>query len=75
MGNVIVQCCVDVTVMTGIKGMLIKISATQYRDLSVAELQQKVKVMSGKVLDFIDEQLIVITDKPGSDIRQKPPRC
>ena len=66
---------IDVTVAACVKGMLIKIAAAQHRDFRAAELQQKIKVMSGKVLDFIDEQLIVVTGKPGTDIRQQPPGC
>ena len=31
--------------------------------------------MAGKVLDFINEQLIVVTGKSGTDIWQQPPGC
>ena len=55
--------------MACIKGMLIKIAVTKHSDFRAAELQQKIKVMSGKVLDFIDKQFIVVTGKPGTDIR------
>ena len=53
--------------------MLIKIAATEHSDFRAAELQQKIKVMSGKVLDFIDKQFIIVTGKPDTDIRQQPP--
>ncbi len=55
--------------------MLIKIAATEHSDFRAAELQQKIKVMSGKVLDFIDKQFIIVTGKPDTDIRQQPPGC
>ncbi|KLQ03280.1 hypothetical protein ABF77_12800 [Enterobacter roggenkampii] len=61
--------------MACVKGMLIKISTTQHRYFSTAELQQKIEVVPGKVLDLIDKQFIVITGKPGADILQKPPGC
>ena len=66
------QRCIDVTIVACVKSMLIKIAATQHRDFRAAELQQKIKVMPRKVLDFIDEQFIVVTGKPGTD-RGSPP--
>ena len=58
--------------MACIKGMLIKIAATEHSDFRAADLQQKIEVMSGKVLDFIDKQFIVVTGALNSCESGKP---
>ncbi|SYU53386.1 Uncharacterised protein [Klebsiella pneumoniae] len=73
--DLLIRTFLNVAVMACIKGMLIKIAATEHSDFRAAELQQKIKVMSGKVLDFIDKQFIIVTGKPDTDIRQQPPGC